>query len=493
MKNESTGEIKYRLKYFYLIDIDSLLENCMEQTSLEDILNHIMSECIEYNNFLNPTLTPISLSFFGEIRETNAIQSYRNKTIQHLKHHCILFYYYYRKKDITLDLRATNSAKFQAGFIKSQEKNIGNLHYPNSVAYNKCRMYLHELSSNNYEYQIIQELSGFDSLKLEKHSYIKIPGLYSPFINQVYTESYFKCLNKRIDKVRTEKKINRTDFSKIINGMNFIRKNPENMDNIIDLLYSAAIKEYYYPLSLLIRANKEIRFMHKHDSPHEDLRGKRIEDIILATGEMTNVFSRQLFLEYGLYCYSNTPTFYSDFLEHDNRNPKKTAVSILENYNKKDIANRTLGQALLIDFIKTISKVLIPLLEQCMIVIFSEIKIEDLEKKLEEYIKNNLDDILEIWQKPITNPFESDFKEKYTNYFNLSVTNYEHNIYSIEDFCPNYLELEPILLKLLENHPTPNTLTSFLHSKFSDNNCDTVIKRFRKEHSIILQEYLRNH
>lgn len=498
MKKESIDELKYRLKYLYFIDIDTLLKECEHITDLEKLMELLMSECVEYNNFLNPTLKPISKSFFGENRSDGTIQCYREKMLQHLKYHCILYYYYWLCKDNTLDLRATNSEKFQYGFIKSQEKNISNSYAPNSVAYNKYRMHLQNLSCNNYQYQIIQQVSGFDNLKLEKHSYVKIPGLCSPFINQVYSESNFKCLNKRIDKTRTEKKINRTDFNKIINGMNSIRKNPEDMDNIIDLLYSAGVKEYYYPLSLLIRANREIRFMYKHDSPYEDLRGKMFEDIILATGEMTNVFSRQLFLEYGLYCYSNTHIFYNEFLEHYNQNPKKPAVIFFEHYNEEDNntedkANKTKGQTLIIDFIQTINKVLIPLLEQCMIVVLSEIKIENLEEKLQKYITNNLSDILEIWENPITNPFESDATEKYTNYFNLTVTNYTENIYSIEDFSPNYLELEPILLKLLEYQPSPNTLTSFLHSKFSDYHCDTSIARLRKEHSIILQEYLKNH
>ena len=483
---DNIENIEAELKYLYYIDIQSLIKECLEEDNdseeneIDMVFEKIFRKCAEYDNFLMLMPNPICHSFFGENRRDEYIISRKKKMIMQLKYHCILFVYYQLQANNFIKIKATNKVIFDNGYIKSQKNSIKQLGGAESNNYHQYKIrFMEKKENDSYGYRIIKALCDIsDIVDSQKNGYIKSPGLSCTFINQIYEKSLFSKIDKIYAQIVSDNNITKRKYKNLICDLGMVHERNSYMDDPIDILFTEGLKEYYYPIHLLIKANDYINDIHESDTAISNLQGDMFKRIILETNHMKNVFSRQVFLDYALYCYKTVDNYSCDFLDMNKEiSSIGRYVKPLEHNKSKD------GQYLILEFIKTVSRFLIPVLEKTMYVVLIKYYKEKKQdkhviRKLEEYIINNIDRIYCDFQ-------DSSYAEDDEN-----INNPLENTYIYKNFDVHFDDKMRLLISMVKDSRVDKTFSDLLNADIANINEDEVIQKVRREHILSLQYYL---
>lgn len=417
----SLDERYYKLKYFYLIDVDSII-NKLEQsniindtgftnseTLLHTIFDAIFTASKPYNIFLSPHDAKLSNSFFGEMTlkpesgmkeqyELNYTSAMKELMYIALRNHCIIHGIFYT-------ISNTNEWKEK---IEITAKN--NHLYNNEAASKDSTLYQRytnryskhytQENATRYSHQILENISSNGTLDNNSYSYsndsvikYKTPHYLSTFAFHLFNEPIYNIFDKHILKINDNSNNSSFRFISLYTDLShaFIDylNNYGNSKTKLDQLFFCFPMEYFYGFSSFRYIAQALEDIHNSSALQKDLEGSLLLKVIKQLSMLPNVYSRHFFLKYATEAVTSTENS-QFFLEND----PNIALSFKPHITTEDFI-RTYGFSRLTNFFKSLATINLPILEDLWVVVLHKLlKAKNYESPMgfySEYINKNYD------------------------------------------------------------------------------------------------------
>lgn len=383
-KNNSLNSIdtKYKLKYYYLIDIDNLIKDIRSridnQKNMTDFnIFHCVfraiydsTDCRRYFAFLT-SKESFNVSISPESEYSSGC-AYIFETI--FENHCILYGYHNA-------LRQNPGSEIRIS--ASTEKLFEQDEYTLAQNYNKYKHRFQKFSEN-YSYQYLKKHYSFS----ETTGFPVAFEYNEPVVRFLFTQSIIRTFDANIEKPYLLK-----HYQSLFNNIDAFKTSLKNAPFTFD--YSM---EYLYGFSFFRPTFKLLNYIYgkgtykKHPILYQDnfriklenLSGDPTLDLISQVASLPMVYNRYFFLQYILYNIVS-----SEKLEHDILLPNKYAL--FEHLPDTPASNFYLIEDGLFragEYIQRIHYLVLPLLEDLWSVITHELPEINLQT-YEEYIHTN--------------------------------------------------------------------------------------------------------
>lgn len=405
-------ERKYRLKYRYFIDIDSVIANIVnspeyiayktDETSYDNIsliLNKIfldiLNNSLEYNSYIFPSSTHYQ-SFFSP-KFAPIYDSPINTHLLYLTffHHCILQGLFHSlencKTEDKSDIKITfaNETDLNVGYFSSKPIDI-KMSSTMSEYNNKHAKYTQKyerINPNHYSIQLLSKIDSMEQININDFDHGKnvkgkrtkktfyVPTYMKNAAFALFTSTQINTLNRNIldNSPNTLKNyislyelfINSIKATKIeYNKSSDTDKYPKYyLNNNTDKLLYTAPMEYFYGFSTI---NSICKLLDMLSSIHTELenmqylKGKLFNDIAIKLFQCPMVYSRHFLLNYATLSITKSNYLYSTYLE---RKPYDFGKKIPPEYETNSTNIVTKGLPYIQKFFDIINNITLPILE----------------------------------------------------------------------------------------------------------------------------------
>lgn len=495
--NQSIDERKYRLKYFYLIDIESMINriqstraykdfNAEKISSIQALFLTIFSEITSANKLFSDYIlscnNPIHLTFFDENTKDTEVLALNALSSISLFHHCILTKYYsLQNANKTIPLSGTNEFMVRSGVIQPLTLDVDNL--PDSLMEAKRRSIDKNVHQNSYSRnQHLKERANYyhhfllDLVAPENENAHRI----SPVHNAAF--AFFLWIAPSVN-MFSKSLLNPEESSK-----NLIKKYQRLLNESKEWCHSSAYldkilfdicAESSFGFSFITYAADLLNKMGIYSEPNnafslKDLDGQSFLNILTYFFNLPITYNRSIFLKYALKAILATnylnPNFPSNF--------QNSAGKYMSVTQKPKVIMASESLKLLSDYFHMLSFVTLPMIEDLWFVLTDpvtinmEINLTCFETFIKEYFFN------------ITSDYTLIKKDALSKLNNRS-----------EDFTTLYNKLRMTLNSLL---PKKDVITSYSSSanegvKFLLNylcNNEFQLQRYKNSDSFFIDKFI---
>lgn len=389
-----------KLKYFYLIDTDKMLEKLhssdeyanfsfasANEMQIKLLFNKIF-EVIwefssEYNNFLDP-MTIMSSSFFCE-ENRDLFPPLASLLKLSLRSHCIIHGFFNSFSDNTLiSISAPNDKFNSAGYFETlgKYKTVEFKIESPSTIYQMYHNYYNRLDENTYSYSLLKLLDKNETnpktFALPEH--LKNWGCF------MIKNPNIRTINRNLDKK------NKCILVNYINLYNEYMLDQEKLTTPTDKLLLDAPMQYFYGFStiksLIPLLDRIYNITPENSASLNNLEGKILKDTMSAFPYCHLIYSRSLFLKYACLAVTDSPSSYSRYLDS---NPNIIAFRTnLPQENRIEYAPIRIS-----NFLKFVSNITVPILESlwdvCINDLLNTLTNDILPQIYQKYIDRNYD------------------------------------------------------------------------------------------------------
>lgn len=537
----------YRLKYLYLIDVDSIVNklacddriiNIIEMTSDDTVdsetLFHIVFDSIfkaskPYNIFLSPNDARLSNAFFGEldlipesgIDSLNYTSAMRELMYIALRNHCIIHGFFHTKSNDTesnvpIEITGKNHLLYDPS-----EKKTSTIYQRYTTRYNA---YHTQKDAHKYSHQILENMrpkTDMNNTFISCHNdssatYTKyvVPKYLAVFALFLFNKTKYNIFDKYLLQIKNpeDKKwhppfiqLYSKLFESVINysipgssdsqseSLNSQSNSSDSQSKSPDPLSFYFPMEFFYGFSTFGYIAKLLEDTHNRKHNLYDLEGTQLLKVIKQLSSLPNAYSRHFFLKYAIEAVTSTNN--PDFFLETNPN------AILEykpQMNNKDFI-QIYGFARLSRFFKSLSAINIPMLEDLWVVVLHKLLgkkgNEFLMKLHSDYVENNYSllsaDFTQLTNQQISLLYNSKDGFDY-NQLKININNLKSNI------ATDYLAFSTLTRERLEeimihyfDLENLNPATPPLYANNNMSNSDNIrLTNFINEHRKPIFNYL---
>lgn len=408
MSNFEKTEKDFKLKYFYFINPETVIESIENSEEFEKFIakpdelaniekffhrtfSTIFDSASEYTKFLEPT-TIMHSSFFSS-NTYDLTVSMASLLKLSLRNHCIMHGFFNSLNHLDyVSISARNSYLNSVGYFESSENEEESYKIDSNLSiYQQYTNYYKRLSPEDYSYQLLY-LFGEKVDTTGKGFHFQLPRNFKEFGDYLMTESYVKTVNKNLLQQHTRIIFNYDNL--YYSTKEFIQNRLTN--NADRLLFSFPM-EYCYCFSTINSMKQFLTTINQSTIQEnlslKDLEGQVLLNIISDLPRCRLVYSRHFFLKYACNAVLHSSVSKSPYLEI---NPDNI---VSHNPDPQKIQNKNLlvntGLSNIEKFIQTINNFTIPILEDLWTVCFNHIKQDlqniDLSRIYKKYIDKNYD------------------------------------------------------------------------------------------------------
>lgn len=340
LNEENIEEQDKILKYFYLVDSDSIVKeleskfsinagsNSITEAFLHTVFENIFTSSSLYNDYLNPDLFFAS-AFFGEpgrklsgdvqsdpllIPYSNNLRCLLTFLKLSLRNYCItqgFFYSLYQsrfpkdgaKKEATRSLSAKNDLFLKPGYFENPDgKNNGTEEAQSAQFYNSKFKSFKNLGDSNFLERILKDChcnidsSTLDKSKEKLSTIIEVPLIYKHWIYFIFHNDNVKNISRNLTKKSLNVLLNHyknlfTDF----------QNSEATFEQKCDRFIFHTLSEYYFGFSTINYADTLLKQVQNPSKEHEYLKwysGEILDNILAQLSHCPMPYTRHLFLSY---------------------------------------------------------------------------------------------------------------------------------------------------------------------------------------------------
>lgn len=407
--NESIEEKKYRLKYFYFIDSESIIARIMKTNAYQDfdetkpnsiqwLLGTIFSEIMTANKLFSDYIlscnNPMHLTFFDENPRNDEVLALNTLSSVVLFHHCILAKFYgLQGTEKSIKLNGRDEYRVRTGLIQPCKLNTDELPSPWREAWDRSNseninqdnysrnQNLEKPKKKNYYSSFLLDLIAPKNEK-ERRTSCPHNALFAFFLWMDPSVNTFSKYLSQPDKSSMGLIKN---YLKLLNASQEWCYPSACLDRILFDIHS----ESFYGFSFMVYAADLLMEMNNCSNPSfslKDLEGQGFINILAYFLDLPITYNRSIFLKYALKAILATdnlnPSFPSNFQDSAGKYMSVTQKS------KVIMASESLR--LLSDYLHMLSLVTLPMVEDLWFVLTAALIKEEKELScLSSYIKEH--------------------------------------------------------------------------------------------------------
>lgn len=448
------GDLKEQdkiLKYFYLIDSDSIVKelkskfsikreyaesNSITEAFFHSVFENIFTSSSLYNDYLNPDHF-LASAFFGEpgrklsgnvqsdpifLPHSNNLRCFVAFLKLSLRNYCItqgFFYSLYQsrfpkdgaKKETTRPLSAKNDLFLKSGYFENPEgENNGTDEAQSAQFYNSKFKSYKNLGDSNFLERILKDChcnidsSTFDKSKEKLSTVIEVPLVYKHWIYFIFHNDNIKNISRNLTK--ESQNVLQKHYKNLFTDL----QNSETaFEQKCDKFIFHTLSEYYFGFSTINYADILLKQVQNPSEEYEYLkwyRGEILDNILAQLSYCPMPYTRHLFLSYAFAALRYNEDVKCDYLSsHESEALRFITVGTASPIEISSIK----GLALIPEYFNTLNNITLPILSSLWNIVLD--KLTPNNDSLLDYYKSYIESHYELLTSNFSSFLECEIKE----------------------------------------------------------------------------------